>query len=484
MPSASLDDLRRDLAAPLPHPDLAELQDYSEQTLRWLLDHFATLPQQSIGDTAGRAAMDSLLFEPAPEAGSDFAAVLAEFAGKVARHSFRVNHPRFLGFIPSAPSFVSVLGDLLCAGTNFFAGVWLEAAGPTEVELVVLDWFRTLLGLPAETRGLLTSGGSEATLTALHAARETLSVSDRGRAVLYCADQRHHSVDRAVRILGLNAAQMRSLPTDTGFRLSPELVAAAVRRDRAEGRLPWALVATAGTTNTGAVDPVAALAELCGSEKLWFHVDAAYGWPAVLVPEGQAELAGIERADSVTLDPHKWFAQCFEAGCVLVRDGRRLIDAFATYADYMTDVAAQPDEINFCDHGIALSRRFRALKIWLSVKVLGLGWYRALIERSMRLADFAQGLLDESERFEVLSPRQLSIVCFRYRPPGERDEARIERINQGILDALRADGRAFISSTRLSGRLALRFCFVNWRTTSTDVEQVVELLEQLGGELH
>ena len=193
---------------------------------------------------------------------------------------------------------------------------------------------------------------------------------------------------------------------------------------------------------------------------------------------------GIAQADSITLDPHKWFGQAFEAGCVLVRDGRRSAETFTVRPDYMQDVQPAADEVNFADCGIALTRRFRALKIWLSIKVLGVGWFRALIERSCRLADFAQALLEQSAVFEVMSPRQLSVVCFRYRPPrlAFREEE-LDRLNLELVEALRATNRAFISSTRLRGRVALRFCFVNWRTTVEDVEEVVRLLTALGERL-
>jgi aromatic-L-amino-acid/L-tryptophan decarboxylase len=427
--------------------------------------------------------MERLLREPPPEAGQDFAAVLAAFADSVAPYACRVNHPRFLAFVPGAPSFVSVLGDLLCAGTNFFAGVWLEASGPSEVELVVLDWFREWLGMPAGTMGILTGGGSEANLTALVTARERLSEDERRRAVLYVAEQRHWSVDRAAKVMGLRPDQLRPVPADDDFRMTPEALARAVARDRRDGLRPWAVVANAGTTNTGAVDPLGPLADLCAAEGLWFHVDAAYGWTAVLTPEGRAELDCIGRADSVTLDPHKTLAQAFEAGCVLVRDGRLLRQAFTLRPEYMQDVEPADDEVNFADHGIALTRRFRALKIWLSLKVLGVGWFRTLTERCMRLADFSQALLEQDGRFEILSPRRLSIVCFRYVPPGAVDEAALDRLNLALIDAVRATGRAFLSSTRLRGRTAIRFCFVNWRTTAGDVEEVVRLLGELGGEL-
>jgi glutamate/tyrosine decarboxylase-like PLP-dependent enzyme len=449
-----------------------------------LLRHHATLPEQDIGLSGTRAEMESLLREPPPETGRDFAEVLAQFDASVAAYCFRINHPRFLAFIPSAPTFLSVLGDLLCAGTNFFAGVWLEASGASQVELLVLDWFKEFLGLPATASGILTSGGSEANLTALLVAREPLSFEERGRAVLYLTEQRHWSVDRAAKVIGLRPDQLRPIAADAEFRLPASALRRVVAEDRAAGRLPWAVIANAGATNTGTVDPLLPLAEVCRDEQLWLHVDAAYGWAAALVPDERAALDGIARADSLTLDAHKWFGQAFEVGCVLISEGRRLTDTFAMRPEYMQDVEPSQDEPNFADRSIALTRRFRALKVWLSVKVLGVGWFRALVERCLRLADFAQALLGQSSVFEILSPRRLSIVCFRYVPHRLRnDDDALNRLNLRLVEGLRVTNRAFISSTRLRGRVALRFCFVNWRTTAGDVEQIVKLLTDIGEEL-
>lgn len=479
-----LEQLRQELQAPLPHPDLAALRAMAHETTEAVLAHFGTLPDQPLGDGPSRAKMEALLREPPPEEGQSFAHVLAAFAERVAPHAVRVNHPRFLAFIPSAPQFVSVLGDYLCAGFNLFAAVWLEGAGPAQVEIVVLDWFKELLGFSPTAAGILTSGGSEANLTALVTARETLSWTERERAVLYLTEQRHWSMDRAAKIAGLRPEQLRPVAADQHYRLSIPALRAAIAHDRAAGRRPWMLVANAGATNTGAVDPLAEAAVCCHEEGLWLHVDAAYGWPAVLVPEEKARLAGLERADSLTLDPHKWFAQPFEAGCVLVREGHRLGQTFGLRPDYMQDVQPNEDEINFADHGLALTRRFRALKIWLSVKVLGLGWFRRLIRRSCQLAEFAQLLLEDTPGFEILCPRQLSIVCFRYVPSADSwSDEQLDHLNLALIDAIRATGRAFLSSTRLDGKVALRLCFVNWRTTAADVEEVIERLASLGAEL-
>lgn len=452
------------------------------EATRWLIRHHSTLANQAIGQTGSRKLMEELLREPAPESGQAFSTALAEFQDKIAVNAFKTNHPRFLAFIPSAPNFVSVLGELLCAGTNFFGGVWLEAAGPSEVELIVLDWFRELLGLPPGTRGILTSGGSEANLTALTVAREPLSYSDRDRAVLYVTEQRHWSVDRAARIIGFRPNQIRPVPADQNFRLTAEALQEAIHRDRSAGLQPWVAVANAGATNTGVVDPLLALSDLCRRENIWLHVDAAYGWSAVLTSEGKSALDGIAACDTITLDPHKWFGQTFESGCLLVREGKRLAETFTLRPEYMQDVEPESDQINFCDHGLGLSRRFRALKIWLSVKVLGLNWYRELVIRCCQLAELAQALLEQESDFEILCARHLSIVCFRFRPTSglRLSDEELDRLNLAIVDDLRATGRAFISSTRLRGRVALRFCFVNWRTTAADVEEVIRLLKEIG----
>jgi aromatic-L-amino-acid/L-tryptophan decarboxylase len=478
--ATDLERLRREVAEPLSGPDVADLRELSGQVVDWVTQHWATLADQTVGQSATRTEMEALLRQPPPETGRPFAEVLADFDHKIAAHAFRVNHPRFFAFIPSAPSFAALLGDWLCAGTNFFAGVWLEASGPAQCELLVLDWFKQLLGYPEKARGILTGGGSEANLTALAVARERLDFDDRRRAVLFVTEHRHWSIDRAAKVLGLHPDQIHPVQANADFQLDPHDLIRAITAARGADLLPWALVANAGATNTGTVDPLAALADVCREQGLWLHVDAAYGWPAVLTAEGRDILTGIERSDSITLDPHKWFAQTFEAGCLLVRDGRRLVETFAMRPDYMQDVEPAEDEINFADHGIALTRRFRALKIWLSLQVLGLGWFRRLVAHCCGLAEYAEKRLRSLPSFEVLGARRLSIVAFRRVPATQTLSApELDRLNLGLVEKLLATGRAFVSSTRLHGRVALRLCFVNWRTTAADVDEVIELLVKL-----
>jgi glutamate/tyrosine decarboxylase-like PLP-dependent enzyme len=454
---------------------------FAHQVLAWSAHDFAHRDRQRVGSSPPAAELAARLNEPAPEHGRPFEEVLTEFIDKIVPAVYRTDHPRFLGFVPSAPSFYAVLGDWLATTLNAFAGIWLEGAGAAQVEEVVLGWFKDLLGYPSSAAGSLTSGGSEANLTALVVARERLSFDDRSRAVLYVSGLRHRSVDRAAAVIGLRPEQVQVLPTDSRFRLPASTLAAAVRRDREEGRLPWCLVANAGATSTGSVDPLRDLAARCRAEGVWLHADAAYGWPAVLTPEGRELLDGLAEADSITLDPHKWLAQPYEAGCLLVREGHQLADAFRQRADYLSDLP-DGDAVNFTDRGLALTRRFRALKVWVSVKCHGLGWFRELVVRNCLAAEYARRLLAATGLFQVVSPPQLSILCFRHVPPGRKagvDE--LDRLNLRLAEELRATGEAFLSTTRLADRVALRLCFVNWRTTAADVERVVELLAELAG---
>lgn len=465
--------LRLACERPLDHPDASELRRLAGLAVDWALAHEAGLADAPVGRCPAPAELDARLAEPAPWLGSPFEDVLAAFARDVAPNAYPPAHPRFLAFVPGAPTFVAVLGDWLCSASNFFAGVWFEASGPARVELLVLDWFRERLGMPAGAAGILTGGGSEANLTAVVAARERLAPADRGRAVAYVGRQRHWSIDRAARIAGLLPEQIRPVEVDDRLRLRPDDLLAQARRDRDAGLLPWLAVATAGTTNTGAVDPLDAVADACRAEGLWMHVDAAYGW-AVCLTDDRETLRGIGRADSVTFDPHKWLAQPFEVGGLLVRHGEELERAFRLRPEYMEDVEPDEGEVNFCDRGVALSRRFRALKVWLSVKVLGLGWFARLVEHGRALGRYAEAKLRE-EGFDVVSGEQLGIVCFRHVVAGQDAEGH-DRLNRGLIDALRASGEGFLSSTRLGGRVAMRMCFVNWRTSAADVDRVVAAL--------
>ena len=433
-----------------------ELRRLGHRVVDAIVDHWegvGELPPIRTGDAAKlRAAVGG----PPPDAPGDPDAALDTLLEQVLPYMQHGDHPRFFARVGSPSNPVSALADALGAGLNVFAGSWAGGSGPATVELVVLDWLRSWCGLPEGTAGILVSGGSVASLTALAAAREARP----GRRTAIVSDQTHASVTRALRLLGIEPLL---LPTDDDFRLRPDEVAEEITEDT------LCVVATAGTTNTGAADPIDALADVCGDD-VWLHVDGAYGAPAVLTERGRGVLRGLDRADSVVLDPHKLLFQPYEVGSVLVRHPGALERAFTIFGDYLRDVAhVMADEVNFRDRGPQLSRGSRALKLWLSLHVFGLDAFREAIDRVLDLAERAQAAIEAEPRLEVVTPAQLGIVTF----------APIGADAGSIADRAVADGFAAPSSTVLRGRTVLRLCTINPRTTDDDIDRTVERIASL-----
>ena len=465
--------------------DRETMRRLGHQVTDLVAEHLAGLRDEPVQATLDRRSARARVALPqrAPERGTSFDDLLATLRERVFPYHAREPHPRFMGYVPSVPTFPAVLGDYLAAGYNFFAGVWSVAAGPNEVELTVLEWFRQWLGMPAGARGLLTSGGSNATLTAVVAARH--AATERGAElpalVMYCSDQAHSSVARAAWIAGIPRANVRAVASDGEFRLRMDALGDAVAHDREAGFVPFLVVGSAGATNTGAVDPLPALADFAAREGLWFHVDAAYAGFAVLTERGRAAMAGIERADSVTLDPHKWLYVPFECGCLMVREPARLHAAFHVLADYLKDVEARDEDVNFADYGEQLTRYSRALKVWVSVNYFGVAAIRGAIDRCMDLAAYAERLVREAPELEVLSPARFGVVCFRVHPAGVHDDAALDALNERVNTAVNATQRVLMSSTRLRGAFSLRLCILNYRTTEQDVAGVIRLVRELAG---
>jgi len=417
---------------------------------------------------ATAAEMQKRLGGPPPAGPQRLEDVLARLENDVLPYRSRVDHPRFLAFIPGSGTWPGALADFIASACNVYAGSWMESAGPSQVELEVLGWFKDWVGYPAEAAGSLTSGGSAANMTALACAREAKAGAMRDDLILYVSDQAHSSIARAARILGFRPNQVRVLPSDGELRLAPETLLGAIEADLRAGRTPLAVSANAGATNTGAVDPLPELAEVCRRHGVWLHVDAAYGGFAVLSERGRAQLRGLELADSLTLDPHKWLYQPFECGCVLVREGRLLREAFELTPDYLADARASDEETSFGDLGLQLTRTSRALKVWVSIQTFGLDAFRTAIDRSLDLADHAARRIEESDALELLATPSLGIVCF----------GRADVEGAALAEALEASGTGLVSSTRLRGELALRLCILNHTTTRDDVDAVLDFLER------
>jgi len=418
---------------------------------------------------ATRAEMVERLAGLEPVAGS-FDDALRVLFDDVLPFSSRAAHPRFFAYVPFAGTWPGALGDFIASACNVYAGSWQESAGPSQLELEILDWFKEWVGYPPAAGGSLVSGGSVANLTALACAREARIGAMRDDIVVYVSDQVHSSIGRGARMLGFRPDQLRILQANDAQQLEPETLAAAFAADEAAGRLPFLAVANAGATSTGAVDPVAELAALCAERNVWLHVDAAYGGFAVVTDRGRAALGELSAADSITLDPHKWLYQPYECGCLLVRDGGALRRAFEIRSDYLRDAHAAAEELNFADYGIQLTRTSRAFKLWLSLRTFGIDAFRDAIDRTLDLAELARGRIEESDAFELAAPPSLGIVCFRRRDADDEQ-------TDGLVAALEGSGVGLISSTRVHGHSALRLCILNHTTQAEDVERVLEFLE-------
>ena len=420
--------------------------------------------------------MRARLSGPPPTEAQPFDELLRRLDEDVLPFTSRGDHPGFFAFVPFAGTWPGALGDFIASACNVYAGSWMEAAGPTQLELQVLDWFRDWLGLPETAGGTLLSGGSAANMTALAVARESVVGAMNERLVAYVSDQAHSSLARGARVLGFRPDQVRVLPVADDCRLEPETLRRAIEADASAGRMPFFLSANAGATNTGAIDPLPELREVCDAYGLWMHVDAAYGGFATLTERGSRALEGIDAGDSVTLDPHKWLYQSYECGCLLVRDATLLRRAFEMTPAYLYDSIAETDEVNLADLGIQLTRTSRAFKVWLSVCAFGLDAFRAAIDGCLDLAERARARIDESPALELAVEPFLSVVCFRRRfDCGEDDE---DRRNAALVAALERSGIGFVSSTRVGGRYVLRLCILGHATQWEHVERVLEFLER------
>jgi aromatic-L-amino-acid decarboxylase len=385
---------------------------------------------------------------------------------------------KHLAYIPGGGLYHSALGDYLAAVTNKYSGVFFTGPGPVRMENLMVRWVADLVGYPAGAAGSIASGGSIATLTAIVSAREAhgLRAADFGSAVVYLTSQAHHCLQKALHIAGMGEAPVRQVAMDAGYRMRPEALAAAVADDRAAGRRPWLIVASAGTTDTGAVDPLDAIAAIAEREGCWFHVDAAYGGFFLLTDRGRAALTGIERSHSAVLDPHKGLFLPYGSGIVVVRDAAPLVAGHNYTGSYMQDARADASELSPADVSPELSRHFRALRMWLPLALLGTGPFRAALEEKLLLASYFHRQIERAG-FEVGPAPDLSIVTYRWAPPGVSLE-RANRVNKAIVDGAHRDGRVFLSSTMLDGRFTLRMAALAFRTHRRTIDLAVRVLRE------
>ena len=444
-----------------------------------IVQHLTTLRDQPVGRSFNWQELEKLFNIPVPENPSPAPDVLGEAVEQVLATIVHTDHPRFMAYIPGPSTYVGAIADFLAAGFNVFAGHWLVGAGPAVVERVTIGWLRELCGLPDSAGGLFLSGGTMASMVALHAARTDRLGGPDPDGVVYVTAQTHASIRRGLRFLGMADRQVRVVPVDGSYRMDPAALKALVIADSDSGLRPFCAVATAGTTSTGVTDPLGRIADVCRQTRLWLHVDGAYGAAAVLAGNVRAVMDGLDRADSIALDPHKWWFQPYEAGCLLVRDARTLPRAYGLHAEYLRETRAGDGQLNYYDWGPQLTRGFRALKVWMSLRTFGLNAFRAAVEHGLGLAEHAQATLASRAQWEVVTPAQLGIVTFRPHAPG-LSPGQVDSLTRDIATRSLEDGYALVLTTELANRPVLRLCTIHPETTRGDITAVIDRLEQLG----
>lgn len=443
-------------------------------------DHSQQWPMQravQVIDAAGAAALRNM---GVPAIGRPLNDVVTQLLQDINPWRAKMDHPRFFAFIPGPASPLSALGDLVTAMHNAHAGSWLQSSGPSAVEAGLIEWLASRVGLPATAGGLFVSGGSMANLTALTVARDQkLALHERPLAVAYVSEQTHSSVAKGLKIIGFGPDQIRRMPTDTAFRMDMAALASAIEQDHAAGLKPFVVIASAGTTNTGSVDPLRAIRTLCDRHGLWMHVDGAYGASAALSPAHQGLLDGIGEADSLSWDAHKWLFQTYGCGMVLVRHREHLTQTFHTRPEYLRDAHVDTDQINYWDLSGELTRPARAMKLWLTLQVLGSQAVGEAIAHGCQLAQWAEDELRRHAHWEVVSPAQLAIVTFRMTHPGLSPEA-TDALSRAISRRAIDDGFAAVLTTQLRGCTVLRICAIHPDATEMDMRETIRRLDAYG----
>ncbi|PYL04161.1 MAG: pyridoxal-dependent decarboxylase [Verrucomicrobia bacterium] len=456
-------------------------------------------------DTSSREIREQL-DASLPEKATDFEQLLEVIRKPLLEFSRHNGHPRMFGYVQAPGTAIAAIADLLASTLNANLTAWRSAPAAVEIERLTIDWIKQIIGFDPNAAGLFVSGGSMANMAALVAARRAKApaeISNEGaqsfsRALrVYASQEVHHSIAKAAAFLGIGRDNVRMIGIDERYKINLDALVAAIEEDRAAGHLPICVVANAGTVATGAVDPLARISEIAQRFNLWLHIDAAYGGFAALAPTARPLFTSIAQADSVALDPHKWLYLPVDCGCILYRDPEAARAAFAHEAEYTRVIGQEADEaFAFWDYGPELSRRFRALKVWMLLKGVGLRALGDAIEKDLACARHFEKLIKESDDFEMLAPVELSIFCFRHLPARwknaptaassaerEKVETELDTHNERLLLALQHDGSSYLSNARLRRRFALRGCVMNYRTTLHDMKILLDDLRRVAADL-
>ena len=472
-----------------------EFRRLGSQVIEIAARHLETVVELPIRPVPPEEVKQQLLEQPLPLEGRSPADMLAFLEQNLMPYARGNGHPGYMGWVISPPAHMAILTDLLGAAIDTNCGGGHPAA--TWLERCAIRWIKALLGYESpDSHGLLVSGGSMANLNAIAAARYAAArradwdIREQGMCggpdlVLYASRETHSCVTKAVELMGMGQRAIRFLDTDEQYRIDLDALESAVAEDFRDGRVPFCIVGNAGTANTGAVDNLAALADICEKHDIWLHVDGSYGAFGVMDPRRADLFAGMDRADSIALDPHKWLSTPFDCGCVLVRDRHILRDCFSLMSPLIRQVGMDTDDLGAQhEYGLELSRSFRALKVWSVLSHVGVEGFRDTISRQNTMAADLADYVEQSDDLELLAPPVLSVVCFRYVPPDlDADEERLNALNKDIVVKLQAEGRVYPSSTELEGRFTIRANIFHYAADRSDVDTLIEDVRRYGGEL-
>src|SRR6266566_3347666 len=501
-----INDSKNPSPAHLLDPSPEQIRSWANAAVELMAEYLGAIRDRRLYPSTSSRQIREQLDRSLPAEGSDFEQLLDAIRKPLLEFSRHNGHPRMFGYVQSPGTAIAAIADLLASTLNANLTAWRSAPAAVEMERLTIDWIKQIVGFDPNAAGLFVSGGSMANMAALAAARRAKAppeIQNKGAQFcaqtlrIYASEETHHSIAKAAALLGIGRDNVRLISVDEHYKINLDELVAAIEEDRAAGHFPICVVANAGTVATGAFDPLPQIGEIARRFDLWLHVDGAYGGFAALAPSARLLFASIEEADSLALDPHKWLYLPVDCGCILYRDSEAARATFAHEAEYTRVIGQEADEaFAFWDYGPELSRRFRALKVWMLLKGVGLQALSEAIEKDLACARHFAKLVQNSEDFEMLAPVELSIFCFRHLParlkgalatasPSEREkiEELLDAHNERLLLALQRDGNSYLSNARLCGRFSLRGCVMNYRTTLRDVEILLDDLRGVGAQL-
>ena len=474
-------------------------REIGHQLIDSLADFFDSIGEKAITTGESPSQIQQVLgASTLPEKGNDVSTLMSRTTGLMLNHSLFNGHPKFLGYITSSATPIGALGDLLAATVNPNVGANILSPMATAIEKQTIQWLIELVGLPDSWGGLLVSGGNMANFTGFLAGRTAKAPfnikeqglpRDRDEMIIYCSKATHTWIEKAVTLFGHGTRALRQLPVNEGNKMDLASLEQTIQQDLQNGKKPFLLAATAGDVSTGVVDDIAEMVQLCKKYDIWLHIDGAYGIPAAVVPEYQHLFKGIEEADSIALDPHKWLYSPLEAGCAIVKNPQHLIDTFSSHPEYYNfSKQGEGEPVNFYEYGLQNSRGFRSLKVWLALQQVGRKGYEKMIREDIELARYLYELANKHTELQALT-HHLSITTLRYIPmdiPSHTDEYAdyLNTLNETLLNHLQQGGEAFLSNAVIDGKYYLRGCVVNFNTSKKDIEEIIDIIVREGRSLH